>query len=381
MKITVDSSRMARACSLANKNVPSKSTIAIVSNLHIVADEGTLHISSTDMETWVVYDVPATICFDGEANAFCINAANITNLLMSIPSQPISIEVKKHNAVIKHSNGSCDLPIASANDFPILRPIEGEDHMISAELLRQSIQTCSFALYNDAEAKPSIASLLLDFNGSSMVAVGTDGNRIARLEHPDIEGEKNLFMLPKKTLALLKVALDEVIKDKDAMDVVLLRMDNNNVRVQMASYTLYFRQTEQRFPKYDSVIPNKDIMPLQAVMNRMDLLSAITRASLFTNPGAMKLKFIFDGTKDYVLVSGENVDFSTSSEERVNCEFTESHTLTIALKATFLKEALTHMASEQVRFYMIDHTRQVVIREENGNPNLLMLLMPMLLNY
>ena len=148
----------------------------------------------------------------------------------------------------------------------------------------------------------------------------------------------------------------------------------------MATATIYFRQTERRYPNYDSVIPRRDTMQLQAVMNRQDLISAIGRASLFADPADMKLLFKFDGTKDHVVVCGQCVDFSTSSEEKVKCEFTDGKTLIIALKATFIKDILMHMASEQVRFYMIDHSRQVLVFEENGNEHLTMLMMPMLID-
>lgn len=385
MKIQVDSSRLAKACSLAHKNIPGKTTIAIIENLHIVAEADMLHVSSTDMETWVVYDVPAEVTFSDSPKAFCVQADNITNLLMNIPSQPITIELHKSKNTatsysyvkVKHSCGTSELPVVSADEYPTLRPIVGENHSVPAEVLRKSIATCSFALYNDAEAKPQMASMCLDFKDSSMVAVCSDGHRMVRMEHPDMEGGKCQYLLPRKTLALLKPALDDVLKDKDAMDVVLIRKDNNNVCMQMSSATIYFRQTEQRYPNYDSVVPQKDTMQLKAVMDRQELLSAINRASIFANPVDMKLKFNFDGLKDHVLVCAQDIDFSTSSEEKVKCEFTDGKTLTIALKATFLKEALMHMASEQVRFQMKDQTHQVLIFEENGNEHLTMLMMPM----
>ena len=388
MKIQVDSSSLAKACSLAQKNIPGKTTLAIIENLHIVAESGMLRISSTDMETWVVYEVPAEVIFDGTPNAFCINAVNFTNLLMAIPSQPITIELHEcrgtyslaRYAKVKHSCGTSELPVASADEYPTLKPIVGENHSVPAEVLRKSIATCSFALYNDAEAKPEMASLCLDFKGKSLVAVCSDGHRMARMEHPDMEGEACKYLLPRKTLTLLKPALDNVLKDKDAMDVVLIRKDSSNVCVQMPTATIYFRQTERRYPNYDSVIPRRDTMQLQAVMNRQDLISAIGRASLFADPADMKLLFKFDGTKDHVVVCGQCVDFSTSSEEKVKCEFTDGKTLIIALKATFIKDILMHMASEQVRFYMIDHSRQVLVFEENGNEHLTMLMMPMLID-
>lgn len=166
MKIQVDSSRLAKVCSLASKNIPSRTTLPIIKNLHIVADADVLHISSTDMETYTVHNVPAEVQMDGTPNAFCVNAVNITDLLMAIPPQPIVIELLERMdateaitfyAKISHSCGTSELPTVSADEYPTLKLIQGEAHSVPAEVLVKSIQNCSFATFSDAEAKPSLA--------------------------------------------------------------------------------------------------------------------------------------------------------------------------------------------------------------------------------
>lgn len=213
-----------------------------------------------------------------------------------------------------------------------------------------------------------------------MVAVASNGSIMARLEHPDMGGNTVRYLIPRKALGLLKQALDAVLNDKNAMDVVMVRKDELNICFQTEHSSIYFRQIEQRYPNYDSVIPAKGTFNYEAVMNRMDVLSAITRTSIFADPESMKLAFRFDGTKDYVAISGECIEFATSSEEKVKCEFTDSAALTIALKATALKEIMTHMASEQVRFSLINFDKQVIITEVNGNDGLMFLIMPMVLD-
>lgn len=387
MKIQVDSYKLARACSLATKNIPNKVTMPIIENLHIMVVGEMLKITSTDTETWVVYEVPATIERYELPNAFCINAANFTSLLMAIPSQPVTIEVLERKgsvpvvryAKITHTCGTSELPVANADEYPILQPITSEGCSVSADVLKKSIQTCRFCMFSDAEAKPALAAICLDFKGGSMVAVASDGNIFARLEHPDIQGEAYKCLLPPKAIGLLSPALDDVLKDKEAIDVVMIRKNSNMVCIQTQSASIYFRQIEQRYPNYDAVIPKRELCSCEAVMNRMDLISAVTRASLFAPAASMVLKFSFDGCKDYLTIRGEDVDFSTSGEEKVTCEFNSSKILTIGLKATFIKDILSHISSEQVRFSMIDATRAVIITEEKGNPNLLMMQMPMLL--
>lgn len=392
MKIQIESSRLAKACAWASKNIPSKPLLPIMGNLYIVANNDVISITSTDNEVWTMQSIPATVVLDDTPSAFCINAANLTSLLQAIPSQPIVIELKARKqaneyglpcfyATIKHSSGTSELPVGNADEYPSLNPVKGVDYSVSAEVLKQSIETCRFALLPDATLYPQMASLCLHFKGNSMVAVATDKNIIARLENPDVEGPEDQFMLPKKCLSLVMPAIDDLLKDKQAMDVVLLRREGNRVCIQMDSTAIYCLQTEMKYPKYDSVIPDKKYFVYEAVVNRKDMLSAIMRAALFTNAESMKLDFEFHANENYVDVVGECIDFATSSKERVTCEFKGEGNFKIAFRATYLKDLLSHLSSEEVRFYMINHSRQTVIAEEHGNPNVLMLIMPMILNY
>lgn len=377
---------LAKACSLATKNIPSKVVLPILHNLHFEAERETLKISSTDNESWVIYKVPASVQLDDVPAKFCINAANITSLLSAIPSQPITLEVlaRKNEstcyAKIQHSYGSSELPVESAEEFPVFMPIESEGHVITADALKQSIQSCRFALFGDAETFPELTCMLLHFKGSVMVAVGTDKNIMVRLEHPEVEGEACQYLLPSKTMSLLLPALDEVIRSKDAIDTVSIRKNHNVGCVQTESVQIYFRQPERPYVKYDSVIPAPGTFRRKAVMNRQDLIAATTRASLFTNAASMLLKLRFDDTSEYAIIEGNDIDFATSSEEKVRCEY-EGEVLTIGMKATYLKELLQHLTSERVVISMIDQSRQIVFTEDNGNPNILMMMMPLLLTY
>ena len=385
MKILVESSKLAKACALANKNIPGKTTLPIIQNLHIAAEGDMLKVSSTDTETWVVYNVPATVEYDDVPASFCLDASNITSLLQAIPSQPVTIEVQENKsaarenvyyAKITHSCGTSELPVQSADEYPSLRPITNEGHTIPAEVLKKSIQTCRFAILADAELKPSLGNLCIDFKGSSMISASTNQYIIARMEHPNIGGEEMRFLIPPKTMSLLVPALDDVIKDKEALDVVCIRKNSNVICIQTDLVSIYYCQTEHRFPNYDSVFNCYKTMERHAVLNRMDLLSAVIRASLFTDVSSMLLDFKFDGREEYMTVCGKCIDFSTSSEEKVRCEFTEGKALGICFKSTFIKDVLQHLSSEQIRISMIDHSRAAIITEENGNPNVKILVMP-----
>ena len=82
-----------------------------------------------------------------------------------------------------------------------------------------------------------------------------------------------------------------------------------------------------------------------------------------------------------MLVSAQDIDFSTSAEEKIVCSF-DGTELSIGFKATYLIEILSNINSEEVILKLADPSRAglIVPSENEENKDLLMLLMPMMLN-
>ena len=82
-----------------------------------------------------------------------------------------------------------------------------------------------------------------------------------------------------------------------------------------------------------------------------------------------------------MVVSAQDIDFSTSAEEKIMCSF-EGSELNIGFKATYLIEILSNINSEEVILELADPSRAglIVPSENEENEDLLMLLMPMMLN-
>ena len=82
-----------------------------------------------------------------------------------------------------------------------------------------------------------------------------------------------------------------------------------------------------------------------------------------------------------MVVSGQDIDYSTSAEERVPCEYGDSP-MNIGFKGTFLIDILNNMGGENVIIELAAPSRAGVIvpAEQEENEDLLMLLMPMMLN-
>ena len=82
-----------------------------------------------------------------------------------------------------------------------------------------------------------------------------------------------------------------------------------------------------------------------------------------------------------VMISAQNIDFSTSAEERVMCQYEEMD-LSIGFKGTFLIKILSNINSGEIVLELADSSRAGVVVPVENEPEeeLLILLMPMVLN-
>ena len=80
-------------------------------------------------------------------------------------------------------------------------------------------------------------------------------------------------------------------------------------------------------------------------------------------------------------ISTQDIDYSTSAEEHILCDYTGNN-MKIGFKGTFLLDILNTMESTNIILQLADPSRAGVIvpAEQDEGEDLLMLLMPMMLN-
>jgi DNA polymerase-3 subunit beta len=87
-------------------------------------------------------------------------------------------------------------------------------------------------------------------------------------------------------------------------------------------------------------------------------------------------------TENQLVVSAQDIDFSISAVERLNCQY-EGEDMEIGFKSTFLQEILSNLSESEVRVELSDPTRAGLLLpadSESEEEDVLMLLMPMMIN-
>ena len=115
-------------------------------------------------------------------------------------------------------------------------------------------------------------------------------------------------------------------------------------------------------------------------MDRAELFNTLKRVSVFSNAASNLVKLQFTG--NMVTVSAQDIDFSHSAYERIKCQY-DGDKMEIGFKSLFLLEILGNIDSQDVSLELAEPSRAALFlptENDNQSEDLLMLLMPMMIN-
>ena len=137
------------------------------------------------------------------------------------------------------------------------------------------------------------------------------------------------------------------------------------------------RLIDARFPDYKVVIPLDN--PYRLTVNKNDFQSALRRVSIFSNKSTNQVALSISGSE--LQLAAQDIDFSFEGTERMKCQY-NGEDLVIAFNARFLIEMLNATDSEEVNLELSTPTKAGLIKptDQDDNEELLMLVMPLMLN-
>ena len=373
MKFIVSSTGLFSHLQAIGRVINSKNTLPILDCFLFELNDGTLSLTASDNETTMSTSIEVT---ENDGNCrFAINAKTIQDALKEIPEQPLTFDFNPDTLeiLVQYMNGRYSVVAQNADEYPIPVTLgESAVHVeMEASTLLNGINRALFATADD-ELRPVMNGIYFDITTDDLTMVASDGHKLVRNKNYATKGnEKAAFILPKKPATLLKNLLG---KEQGSVSI---DFDDRNATFTMPNYRMVCRLIEGRYPNYNSVIPQNN--PHKVTIDRAILLSALKRVSVFSSQASSLIKLRLQDNQ--LVLSGQDIDFSTSAEESINCSYSGSP-MSIGFKATFLIDILNNLSGQDVIIELADPSRAGVLvpAEQEENENLLMLLMPMMLN-
>lgn len=375
MKFVVSSTDLLSHLSAISKVISSKSTMPILDNFLFKLEDAELTITASDLESTLITSMELDNT-EGDGT-IAIPAKLLIDTLKEFPEQPLTFEMNTETFGVEifSDNGKFSIVGQDGEDFPEL-PEVNEDSAstvnVNHKILQLGIEKTLFATADD-ELRPVMNGIFVELTPENMGFVASDAHKLVRYRRADATAEvESSFILPKKPASILKNLLP-----KEEFDVKL-EFDDKNAIFTLSNYKLICRLVEGNYPSYNSVIPSTN--PNKMIIDRLAFYNTVKRVSVFSNQASNLVKLSINDNQ--LVVSAQDIDFSISAVERLNCEY-EGDEIEIGFKSTFLLEILANISAGDVKVEMSDPTRAGLLlpaENDDENEDVLMLLMPMMIN-
>jgi len=400
-KITFPSKDFSRALSVVGKQISRKSALPILSDvlLRYHRDKKMFQLMASDTEAWLTIDAPFMLPTEDASEhpfgAVVLPYVTLKEAIATLQSMPCTAIIDDQSITVEHADGRFSLPVQDAGEFPMPPAV------ITAEtpMPRQCEPVCQFTVetswllkmmaaartcVSSDELRPMMNTECLDVYADKLVVVSSDGTSLYKNQHDTGAGSDFLAyreFAADGSAALLvpSQTLDTIVTAFAAAERVTVPADAQRLQFQAEGVDLVCRCIDGRYPNYNRVIPRDN--PFVVTVSSDALRSSLRRLSIFASESA-NMVVVMHRWQDKLVLEADDADFSTNGSEQVTIQgdTTLPEDKKFGFKISTLLSLLHIISTENVVLHLADPSRAGLLKEEDVNSQLTLLVMPMLVN-
>ncbi len=369
MKFSIDRASLLRSLNHVQSAVEKRNTIPILSNVMIKAENGTLTLSTTDMDMEIRESVAAKVDTDGATTAPAGTLFDIVKKLPDDAQVEIALDESGNQMSVKAGRSNFKLSCLPVADFPALGQGEmATSFTLPANDLRAIIDRTRFAMSTE-ETRYYLNGIYLhaaDKDGVQVLrAVATDGHRLARFEMPLPEGAADMpgIILPRKAVAEIRKLVEE------AGDSIKIELSESKIRFSFDHIVLTSKLIDGTFPDYQRVIPQGNDKIVE--VNPKAFSSAIDRVSTISDGKSRAVKITFEGKN--MTLSANSPESGSATED---LEINGNDNMEIGFNARYLMDITSQIEGDGCRLTLADSASPTII-EDTADGASLYVIMPL----
>lgn len=371
MKFIVSSGTLLKELSHISGVVTTNPVVPILENFLFEIEKGKLTVTASDLQTSMIVELEVEA---KDSGSIAVPSKILLDTLKNLPEQPVtfSIDEDTYSIEISSDNGRYKLAGENATDFPKVAEVsDGFSVNISTDALASAINNTIFSTSND-ELRPAMTGVYVNMSDTNTTFVATDGHRLVRYRRVDVASDdSHAIIIPRKALNLLNLTLPA---------------ENTNVSIDFNMANAFFRFNnikmicrliDEKFPDYENVIPANNTN--QMTIGKAELLGSLRRIAIYANKTTNQIRMKITGSE--LQISAEDLDFSNEANERLSCEH-DGEDIEIGFNAKFLIEVLNNLEAKDIVVMLSEPNKAGLFfpKEKTENEDLLMLVMPVMLN-
>ncbi len=371
MKLDLLSENLQKKLSFVNHAVSPRSQLPVLLNILLVAKNGKLIISATDLEIGIQTEIPAKV---DEEGAVTVPAKIFTELISTISTGKITLRTKEKTLEVLSQKTQSSFQTIAAEEFPKLYEDKGENILVlDKQIIQKDFSLVVLSASLD-DGRPALSGVLIktgEAGSDELLFVATDGFRLS-LKKKSVHLKKaenkeifdKLIIVPArviKEIALMKQAEGEV--------GVAISKKNNQILFFQEDTVLVGRLIDADFPQFEKIIPAD--FNTQVFFDREEMQKAVKLCAIFALGSGNVIKLSFQKEKIKVWAKSPSVG---ENEVWIDARLTGEEN-EIAFNARYLLDILANVEEGEMVFEMTGPLNPGVFKIKD-DPAFLHLIMP-----
>lgn len=375
MNFKINRDHFSSGLQLVSNVVGSRKTMPILQNVLIEAIEGSVFLSTTNLDLGIKCSVTADV---QETGSVTLPVKELLRIVRELADMEVNVSSSDSPKATISTRGSIfNIVGLESKEFPPLPELEtSKSFVLQREELTSMLKSVSYA-QSVNEERYMLKGVFFQKESDSVSLVATDGRRLAVTNKQQSSSEENNgeFILPSMTVAELErlpnVAEDIELNYTDRQVSLKLTIpeekDSNNGFT--SSIYLVSKVVEGKYPNFKQVIPKDDFN--MAVVERELMLECVNRAALVSDEKVtLRLK------QNEMEIFGQSTLGDASESMPIEYDGDDA---VVSFNPKFLLDPLKAISADKVVFEFRDDMSPGVfkVKSEQANPtNFLCVVMP-----
>ena len=375
MKFKINQDHFSNGLQQVLNVVASRSTMPILSNVLIEAEEEHISLTTTNLDLGIRCRIKADI---SETGSITLPVRKLATIVKELPVNEVFLETNKSNQAKITSGGSLfKIMGIGSEEFPPLPTFENRKVFeLAQDEIVNMLKSVSYAQSTD-ENRYILNGVYFNFADEKLTLVATDGRRLGLtgLELEVSEENAGSLILPAKTVAELERLMGKGekvnIAFNDRQAAFEIGLDEAGDSGLVDHLYLVSKIVEGNYPNYRQVIPKETEHRVK--IERELMLECVHRAALVTSDKSNSVKIKI--SKNLLEISGQSTEYGESHESMAIAY--DGPEVQVAFNPQFLMEPLKALTKDEVFFEFKDELSPGLFKTLD---NFICVIMPLRLN-
>jgi DNA polymerase-3 subunit beta len=300
MKVICNREKLLHAFHTAASVAPSRSTKPVLQNVKLDVTDEEATLMGTDLEMGIRIVAEG---FEVETpGSVLLPIVRFGMILRESSDEKLRLQSDGQKTMVQGQWSEFQLPSENPDEFPVVTAFDEEQYQeLPARSFGEMVRRTIFATDNES-SRYALGGVLLEMTPKEIIAVATDGRRLARQQGP--ASSVGGFKAPETTTIVPTRAM-QVIERAIAgnEENIQIAAHENDVLIRSSKVVLYSRLVEGRYPKWRDVFPRREGM-LKIEMNVGPFLAAVRQAAVVTSEERRGVEFTFGDGKVVLVAHG-----------------------------------------------------------------------------